>query len=160
MRVLFLFGEICSGKSTYDPGAEFTRYTVSSAVRKIMQTNDRKLLQDSKHLDIYIANTICDDFWHYQHFVFVDEQTTPQYFVIDGIRQYSILEHIESYLQHNYPSLTLEYKWLQVDREERRRRFESRKDPKDTLSFDEAEKKDNELGLSELFSILKEQNKI
>ena len=160
MRVLFLFGEICSGKSTYDPGAEFTRYTVSSAVRKIMQTNDRKLLQDSKHLDIHIANTICDDFWHYQHFVFVDEQTTPQYFVIDGIRQYSILEHIESYLQHNYPSLTLEYKWLQVDREERRRRFESRKDPKDTLSFDEAEKKDNELGLSELFSILKEQNKI
>ena len=160
MKVLFLFGEICSGKSTYDPGAPFTRYTVSSAVRKIMQTDDRKLLQDSKHLDIHIANTICDDFWHYQHFVFDTEQTTPQYFVIDGIRQYSILEHIESYLKYNYPSLTLEYKWLEVDREERKRRFEARKDPKDTLSFEKAEKRDNELGLSELFSILKEQNKI
>ncbi len=80
--------------------------------------------------------------------------------MIDGIRQYEILTNIEDYLTRTYPSLTLEYKWLEVDREERKRRFEARKDVKDTLSFEEAEKRDNELGLSTLFSILKEQNKI
>ena len=160
MKVLFLFGEICSGKSTYDPGAEYHRYTVSSAVKRIMQTEDRALLQDSKHLTEHIATTICEDIFHYQNFVFVDEQSTPQYFVIDGIRQHEILTIIEQYLQRTYPSLTLEYKWLEVDREERKRRFEARKDVKDTLSFEEAEKRDNELGLSTLFSMLKEQNKI
>ena len=160
MRVLFLFGEICSGKSTYDPGAEYHRYTVSSVVKKIMQTEDRALLQDSKHFTEHIANMICEDIFYYQNYVFVDEQSTPQYFVIDGIRQYEILTIIEDYLTRTYPSLTLEYKWLEVDREERKRRFEARKDVKDTLSFEEAEKRDNELGLSTLFSILKEQNKI
>ena len=64
------------------------------------------------------------------------------------------------YLTRTYPSLTLEYKWLEVDREERKRRFEARKDVKDTLSLEEAEKRDNELGLSTLFGILKGQNKI
>lgn len=160
MKVLFLFGEICSGKSTYDPGAEYHRYTVSSVVKRIMQTEDRALLQDSKHLTEHIANTICENIFYYQNYVFVDEQSTPQYFVIDGIRQYEILSTIEDYLTRTYPSLTLEYKWLEVDREERKRRFEARKDVKDTLSFEEAEKRDNELGLSNLFRILKEQNKI
>lgn len=160
MKVLFLFGEICSGKSTYDPGTTYHRYTVSSVVKAIMQTQDRALLQDSKHLTEHIANTICEDISHYHNFVFVDEQTTPQYFVIDGIRQHEILNTIEQFLQRNYPSINLEYKWLEVDREERKRRFEARNDIKDTLSFEEAEKRDNELGLSTLFSILKKQNKI
>jgi hypothetical protein len=85
---------------------------------------------------------------------------SPECFIIDGIRQYTILEQLEQWLSKTYPDVQLEYKWLEVDSVERKRRFEARKDPKDTLTFEEAEKRDNELGLSNLFSILKEQNKI
>jgi hypothetical protein len=60
----------------------------------------------------------------------------------------------------NLPNVELEYLWLEVDQQERKRRFEARNDAKDSLSFEEAEKRDNLLGLSELFSILKEQKKI
>jgi len=160
MKVLFLFGEICSGKSTYEFPTNTVKLTVSNIVKRLMQSDDREILQNSKHLDTKIADMIAEDIWHYQNFVFEDSHTTPDYFVIDGIRQYTILEQLEQWFSKTYPDLQLEYKWLEVDREERKRRFEARKDPKDTLTFEEAEKRDNELGLSELFSILKEQNKI
>ena len=160
MKVLFLFGEICSGKSTYEPEGKSTRLTVSNIVKKLMQSEDREVLQKTRHMDTMIANEIANDLWHYDTFVFESKDTTPDYLIIDGIRQGTILTVLESYIERSHPYWGIEYKWLDVDREERKRRFDARKDPKDTISFDEAEKRDNELGLSELFSILKEQNKI
>lgn len=160
MKVLFLFGEICSGKSTYKPEGWSIRLTVSDIVRRLMQSDDREVLQNSKHLDTVIAETIANELWNYDTFVFENKQTTPDYIIIEGVRQLSIVTQLESYIQRSHPYWTIEYKWLDVDREERKRRFEARKDPKDTLTFDEAEKRDNELGLSNLFRILKEQNKI
>jgi len=160
MKVVFLFGEICSGKSTYDFGQSVVKIVVSDKVRQLMKSDDREVLQSSKHLDFRIADEIAEDIWHYQNFIFEDVESTPQYLVIDGIRQYSILQQLEGYISRGFPDTEVEYKWLEVDSAERKRRFEARKDPKDTLSFEEAEKRDNELGLSELFSILKEQNKI
>jgi len=125
-----------------------------------MQSQDREVLQNSKHLDTVIAEEIANDIWHYDTFVFDSNETTPDYIIVDGIRQLSILTQLESFLQRVYPKWTIQYKWLDVDREERKRRFDARKDPKDTLTFEQAEKRDNELGLSDLFRILKEQNKI
>ena len=160
MKVLFLFGEICSGKSTYTPEGNSVRITVSNVVKKLMQSEDREVLQKSRHMDTMIANEIANDLWNYDTFIFESKDTTPDYLIIDGIRQGTILTVLESYIERSHPRWGIEYKWLEVDREERRRRFDARKDPKDTLSFDEAEKRDNELGLSNLFRILKEQNKI
>ena len=160
MKVLFLFGEICSGKSTYEPQGKSVRLTVSNTVKRLMQSQDREVLQNSKHLDTVIAEEIANDIWHYDTFVFDSNETTPDYIIVDGIRQLSILTQLESFLQRVYPNWTIQYKWLDVDREERKRRFDARKDPKDTLTFEQAEKRDNELGLSDLFRILKEQNKI
>jgi hypothetical protein len=160
MKVLFLFGEICSGKSTYEPEGKSVRLTVSNVVKKLMQSEDREVLQKTKHMDTMIANEIANDLWHYDTFIFESKDTTPDYLIIDGIRQATILTVLESYIQRSHPNWSVEYKWLEVDREERKRRFDARKDHKDTLSFDEAEKRDNELGLSNLFRILKEQNKI
>ena len=153
IRVLFLFGEICSGKSTFDVGQESVRITVSNIVKRLMQSEDREVLQKSKHLDNIIADEIIEEVDNIFGYVY----PSPQTIIIDGIRQYSIVEQVQQWLPDN---VEVEYKWLEVDREERKRRFEARKDPKDTLTFEEAEKRDNELGLSELFSILKEQNKI
>jgi len=153
MKILFLFGEICSGKSTLDFGESSMRITVSNIVKKLMQSEDREVLQKSKHLDNIIADEIIeeiDNIFGYVH-------PLPHTIIIDGIRQYSIVEQVQQWLPDN---VEVEYKWLEVDSAERKRRFEARKDPKDTLTFEEAEKRDNELGLSELFSILKEQNKI
>jgi hypothetical protein len=160
MKVLFLFGEICSGKTTYEPEGKSIRITVSNVVKKLMQSEDREVLQKSRHMDTMIANELANDLWHYDTFIFESKDTTPDYLIIDGIRQGTILTVLESYIERSHPRWGIEYKWLEVDREERRRRFDARKDPKDTLSFDEAEKRDNELGLSNLFRILKEQNKI
>jgi hypothetical protein len=156
MKIVFLFGEICSGKSTLDFGESSTRITVSNIVKRLMQSEDREVLQKSKHLDKVIADEIIEEIDHIFGYVYPH----PQTIIVDGIRQYSILQLLEQYLQKEFPDLPIEYKWLEVDSTERKRRFEARKDPKDTLTFEEAEKRDNELGLSQLFSILKEQNKI
>lgn len=156
MKILFLFGEICSGKSTLDLGQQSVRITVSDVVKRLMQSEDREVLQNSKHLDNVIADEIIEEI--YNLYTFADQ--LPQYVIVDGIRQYSILNQIEQWVPTKLANIGIEYLWLEVDREERKRRFEARKDPKDNLSFEEAEKRDNLLGLSELFSILKEQNKI
>lgn len=153
IKVLFLFGEICSGKSTYDVGQGSLRITVSNVVRRLMQSEDREVLQKSKHLDTVIADEIIEEIDNIFGYVY----PSPQTIIIDGIRQYSIVEQVQQWLPNN---VEVEYKWLEVDSAERKRRFEARKDPKDNLTFEEAEKRDNALGLSELFSILKEQNKI
>jgi hypothetical protein len=153
MKIVFLFGEICSGKSTYDFGEQSMRITVSNIVKRLMQSEDREVLQKTKHLDNIIADEIIEEIDN--TFGYVDP--LPHTIIIDGIRQYSIVEQVQQYLPDN---VQVEYKWLEVDSAERKRRFEARKDLKDTLTFEEAEKRDNELGLSELFSILKEQNKI
>lgn len=153
MRIVFLFGEICSGKSTLDFGESSMRITVSNIVKRLMQSEDREVLQKTKHLDNIIADEIIEEIDRIYGYV----DPLPHTIVIDGIRQYSIVEQVQQYLPDN---AQVEYKWLEVDSVERKRRFEARKDPKDTLTFEEAEKRDNELGLSNLFSILKEQNKI
>jgi len=153
MKIVFLFGEICSGKSTLDFGESSTRITVSNIVKRLMQSEDREVLQKSKHLDNIIADEIIEEIDNI--FGFIDP--LPQTIIIDGIRQHSIVKQVQQWLPDN---VEVEYKWLEVDSAERKRRFEARKDPKDTLTFEEAEKRDNELGLSQLFSILKEQNKI
>ena len=142
MKVLFLFGEICSGKSTYKPSGWSTRITVSDIVKRLMQSGDREILQNTKHLDTVIAEELAIEIWHYSTFAFENEQSTPDYIVIDGIRQLSIVTQLESLLQRSYPDWTIEYKWLDVDREERKRRFEARKDPKDTMTFEQAEERE------------------
>lgn len=153
MKIVFLFGEICSGKSTLDFGEFSMRITVSNIVKRLMQSESREVLQNSKHLDSAIADEIVEEIDNI--FGYVDP--LPHTIIIDGIRQYSIVEQVQQWIPDN---VEVEYKWLEVNSAERKRRFEARKDPKDTLTFEEAEKRDNELGLSELFSILKEQNKI
>jgi len=157
MKVVFLFGEICSGKSTYNHNDEHSvKLIVSDFVKELMQSEDREVLQNSKHLDTRIVDEIVKTIWNYMAYA----EGSPECYIIDGIRQYTVLQPIERWLTEQFKNVELEYKWLEVSSAERKRRFEARKDPKDTLTFEEAEKRDNELGLSELFSILKEQNKI
>jgi hypothetical protein len=144
MRVTLLFGRICSGKSSYYPNA--CRVVVSNLVRGIINSTSREELQNTMHLDQRIANSILDTLDY-----IIDEHP---HVVVDGIRQVSIVHEV---LKH-YPEAELV--WLEVPVEERKRRYESRKDMKDVESFDVADNKPIELECQEIFSIFREQLRI
>ena len=62
MKIIYLCGRICSGKSTYRPEAR--RLMVSDIVRNVVNSNDRERLQNSMHLenDILDGLAMCIDY--------------------------------------------------------------------------------------------------
>jgi hypothetical protein len=143
-KITLLFGRICSGKSTMYPDAK--RIVVSNIVKGILETTDRDKLQDSMHLDLEIARSICMNLYHY----------AEQYphVVVDGIRQSTIVDFILA----EFPDV--EMIWLEVPVEERKRRYESRKDKKDVQPFEIADNKHIELECQNIFTIFKQRLKV
>ena len=141
MKIIYLCGRICSGKSTYRPEAR--RLMVSDIVRNVVNSNDRERLQNSMHLenDILDVLAMCIDY---------DMEMGVEELIIDGIRQPSILERLSA----EYPG---EIVWLEVPLEERKRRYEARGAEKDTEPFEVADNKPIELECQRIFSIFKEQ---
>ena len=78
MKITYLCGRICSGKSTYKPDTR--RLMVSDIVRNVVRSNDRERLQNSMHLenDILHGLAMCIDY---------DMEMGVQELIIDGIRQ-------------------------------------------------------------------------
>jgi len=144
MRLTLLFGRICSGKTSYYPDS--CRIVVSNLVRDIINSTSREELQNTMHLDQRIANSILDTLDY-----IVDEHP---HIVVDGIRQASIVHEVLKC----YPDAELV--WLEVPVEERKRRYESRRDIKDVEPFDVADNKPIELECQEIFSIFEKQLRI
>ena len=144
MKIIYLCGRICSGKSTYKPEAR--RLMVSDIVRNVVRSNDRERLQNSMHLenDILDGLAMCIDY---------DIEMGVEELIIDGIRQPSILERLSAV----YPG---EIVWLEVPLEERKRRYEARGAEKDTEPFEVADNKPIELECQKIYSIFKEQLKV
>lgn len=143
-KITLLFGRICSGKSTMYPDSY--RITVSNLVRGILNTSDRTALQNSQHLDQEIADSILMTMFH------VCEQYP--HVVVDGIRQVSIVNRV----LEEFPDAELI--WLEVPTEERKRRYESRKDTKDVEAFEIADNKPIELETIEIFNTFKQRLKV
>ena len=143
-KITLLFGRICSGKSSYLPDAY--RIIVSNIVKGILNSTDRKELQNSQHLDQEIADSI----------LMVMHHVCEQYphVVVDGIRQVSIVNRV----LEEFPDVELI--WLEVPTEERKRRYESRKATKDVESFEIADSKPIELECSEIFTTFKKRLKV
>jgi len=139
MKVVYLCGRICSGKSSYRP--EVKRIKVSNVVRSIINTNDRKKLQNTMHLDQQIIDGLII---HISQHI----KMGVKELIIDGIRQPSILKS----LLEVFPGKVV---WLQVPIKERKRRYEHRKAEKDTESFDKADNKPIELECQEIYGIFK-----
>ena len=141
MKITYLCGRICSGKSTYRPEAR--RLMVSDIVRNVVRSNDRERLQNSMHLenDILDGLAMCIDY---------DIEMDVEELIIDGIRQPSILERLSAV----YPG---EIVWLEVPLEERKRRYEARGAEKDTEPFEVADNKPIELECQRIYDIYKEQ---
>jgi len=144
MKITYLCGRICSGKSTYKPDTR--RLMVSDIVRNVVRSNDRERLQNSMHLenDILHGLAMCIDY---------DMEMGVQELIIDGIRQPSILERLSAV----YPG---EIVWLEVSLEERKRRYEARGAEKDTEPFEVADNKPIELECQKIYSIFSKQLKV
>ena len=144
MKITYLCGRICSGKSTYR--SEVRRLMVSDIVRNVVRSNDREKLQNSMHLDEQILEglSICIDY---------DIEMGVEELIIDGIRQPSILDK----LIVMYPG---EVVWLEVPLEERKRRYEARGAEKDTEPFEVADNKAIELECQKIYSIFSKQLKV
>lgn len=138
-RIILVLGYICSGKTTYCADYAkregYKHVVVSDFVKKRLNSSVRSDLTGdaSKQLAKDIAIDI------------VDYLKDHDKAVIDGIRQWSIVEFVcKSFLLHE-----IEIRWLEVPVEELKRRFEARGAAKDDLTFEQAYEKDNELGLAE-----------
>jgi hypothetical protein len=139
-KIILLCGRICSGKGSYLPDA--SRIIVSNIVRAIVNSSSRDALQNSLHLDEQIAKKILEGPKLMEH---------AEEIIIDGIRQVSIVNKILDV----YPDA--EMIWLEVPTEERKRRYESRKDIKDVEPFEVADNKPIELECQNIFSTFKDK---
>ena len=143
-KVTLLFGRICSGKSTYRSTDKVPRVPVSAIVKSVIADNaaTRDQLQDTMHLDNLIADRIL------QHIDILDSSFGLD-IIVDGIRQVSIVNKV----LEKYPDAELV--WLEVPEEERKRRYESRKDMKDVEPFEVADNRPIELECQKIFSTFK-----
>ena len=129
--ITFVCGQLCSGKTLYSQTlCEIDKsiyVEVGDVVRRWKNTQDRKELQDSKHLAEKIISYIKDDAKAFAKIV------------VSGVRQKEILEA--------FPEATL--LWIECPKEARKQRYLKRQRDGDTQTFEEAEQGDINLGILE-----------
>ena len=121
------------------------RLVVSDIVKQIVSSSNRDALQNSMHLDNRIAQAII------YHILGLFDHDYPDHIVVDGIRQVSIVDRV----LETFPYA--EMIWLEVPVEERKRRYENRKDAKDVQSFEIADNKPIELECQRIFDTFKDK---
>lgn len=143
-RIVLLFGKICSGKSTYAHAlcylTKAKRITVSDVVKRVSGKVSRSELQNTAHMDQEICQELCQEVNKYDKVV------------IDGIRQYTIVQGLIA----EYGIANIDFVWLETPDDIRRYRFYDRSISKDDITFEEADARDEKLGLLELQNKLKD----
>lgn len=154
--IYFVCGEICSGKSTIakQMALEKNLYflEVSDIVKSLLKTASREELQKSGFLESKIVVEIIIKLAEIQQEGFFKGV------VISGVRQKGIIDCLQSLRAKTIYSY--DWLWVEVDEEERFQRYMKRADlAKDKLSreaFNEAQKRDNDLGLQEVKKMMTE----
>ena len=143
-KVVLLFGKICSGKSTYADAlcyiTKAKRITVSDIVKRVSGKVSRSELQNTAHMDQDICHELCHEINKYDKVV------------IDGIRQYSIVLGLAA----EFGLENLDLIWLEVPDDVRKYRFYDISISKDDITFEDADARDEKLGLLELQDKLKD----
>jgi hypothetical protein len=122
------------------------RVVVSQLVGSLVRSNSRSDMQDTLHFDHILADLIV------KRVGTLVNMNLWSNVIVDGIRQLSIVEKVIEI----YPEAQLI--WLEVPVEERKRRYENRKDGKDSLqSFEVADNKPIELECQKIFDTLKDK---
>lgn len=134
-------GNICSGKNTFCSQFKDTHehIVVSDIVRSIIKSTDRSTLQDTKHLADQIAIELVDS---------IDKALLRgKKVMIDGIRQMSLIWVVVN----EYKKYDRSVIWLECDDDVLKQRYQDRSAQKDKgLSFEDAMKADEELGIKEI----------
>jgi dephospho-CoA kinase len=129
--ISFVCGQLCSGKTVYSKSlmcvANGTYIEVGDIVRKIKNTADRKILQDTKELYQQIVEHIKNAY----------NTSKSQQLIVSGVRQMEILTA--------FPDATV--LWIECPKEERKKRYQERAREGDSQSFEEAEAGDIHLGI-------------
>lgn len=120
------------------------RIVVSDIVKGIISSSNRDMLQNSLHLDNQIGTTLINS-------IYIATMACREQIVVDGIRQVSIVDRVLKM----YPDAKLV--WLEVPVEERKRRYENRKDIKDVELFEVADNKPIELECQNIFSTFRDK---
>lgn len=132
--ISFVCGQLCSGKTLYSKAlaqiCDGVHIEVGDVVRHLKNTNDRKLLQDSKNLSGQII----------EYLKVQSRLTSGKDLVVSGVRQKEILEA--------FPDSTL--LWVECPKNERERRYKNRAREGDSQTFEEAEQGDINLGIIEI----------
>ena len=146
-NIVLLFGRICSGKGSYlnDPYNN-ARVVMSELVASLVRSTSRSDMQDTLHFDQILADLVI------KRVGTLVDMNLWENVIVDGIRQLSIVEKVVE----SYPEAQLI--WLEVPVEERKRRYENRKDGKDSLqSFEVADSKPIELECQKIFDTLQDK---
>ena len=127
--ISFVCGQLCCGKTVFAKtmsGINDGVYVeIGDIVRNIKKSQDRKELQNSQDL----AEQIIEFLNYYK--------TNSKHVIISGPRQVEILKA--------FPEATL--LWIECPTSVRKERYEARAREGDSLSFEEADKGDVELGI-------------
>jgi len=139
--ICFVCGQLCSGKTLYSKTLthinQVTFVEVGDIVRSIKNTEDRKVLQDSKQLFAKIVEELKKK----------QEESGDKQLVVSGVRQKEILEA--------FPEATV--LWIECPQEERKRRYALRAREGDSQSFKDAEQGDIDLGILDVKKYILEQ---
>lgn len=149
-QVMFLTGKICSGKTYFAKhyAPNHTYLSVSSIVKGLISSNKRSELQQTSKFDKQIADEVIR--FISQSFLSSDKV------LIDGVRQLSILVSVLRYFKPSIITNDVQFRlvWLTVPNTILKKRYNKQTDKKNDLSFEEAIKRDNELGLFEFDQII------
>lgn len=127
--ITFVCGQLCSGKSSYAKRLKCDIFIeVSDIVRDLKNSEDRKVLQDSKDLASKIVEHIASHDLIYNDVV------------VSGARQKEILESFSA----------ADLIWVHCPTEVRKIRFSNRARRGDNQTFEEAEQGDIDLGILEV----------
>lgn len=144
-KIIFYSGRLCSGKSTiakeYAKLNNLVFVEASDIVRDLLELIDasREAMQGKPELGPMIAAQIYN--------MLADAEYG---LVVSGVRQVEIITMLEA-----LDAVEFEYNWIEVDKEERLKRYLSRARKEDVnalteAAFNKAEERDEKLGLEEL----------
>lgn len=145
-HLIAVFGKVCSGKNQYvleNCPPNCLHIDIGEVVRELTKTNSRT---HDTSLDTQIIDYL-------QNEIFYSKANTNT-MVITGIRQLTILNALENIVNEIH-TINYERVFLNVPVDILRARYEKRAATKDrTISFEEAIKRDDLLGLDELIQYL------
>lgn len=145
-EIILVSGNLCSGKGYYCeknyPG--YHHIVVSDIVRSLVNQTSRTALQDTKHLDSTIVEVLIREIYKYPKVV------------VDGIRQISIIKH----LQQTFGDQIKDIIWLDTADDVAKERFAKRANIKDDSSYEQARAKDAQLGIGDVESYIRSKHRV